>query len=39
MRDRGTDDERNAIAKLIISTEATVVNINTGNDYIDEIHN
>ena len=35
---RGSEDEKNAITRLILSTEATVVNINNHKDYYKEIN-
>ena len=37
MQQRGTDDQKNAITRLILSTEATVVNINNNYDYYKEL--
>lgn len=38
MKERGTDVEKEAITRLILSTKATVVNVNTGYEYYKEIN-
>lgn len=37
IKERGTADQKNAITRLILSTDANVVNINTHKDYYIEI--
>lgn len=38
MRDRGSDLEKKAVKRLILSTDAIVLNVNNGTPYIDELN-
>ena len=38
IRDRGSEVEKEAIKRLIISTDAVVFNVHTGTSYIDELN-